>query len=160
VLRRVLEHAMQRLIEAEAATQIGAQPHERALTRTAYRNGGSRHRSDHGRRLDLSFGARRARGRGGRCLSVAPLSHGVAILEPLAAASRGSVDHQERVLRVRPPGGIQQALAQGLEVDGLPLAQPIRGSNPLSPAKRRASVGDLNLSGFDVLGRASKCAQR
>jgi len=30
VLRRVLEHAMQRLIEAEAATQIGAQPHERA----------------------------------------------------------------------------------------------------------------------------------
>ena len=38
VLRRVLEHAMQRLIEAEAATQIGAGPHERASTRT-YRNG-------------------------------------------------------------------------------------------------------------------------
>ena len=30
VLRRVLEHAMQPLIEAEAATQIGAGPHERA----------------------------------------------------------------------------------------------------------------------------------
>ncbi len=30
VLRRVLEHAMQRLIEAEAATQIGAGPHERS----------------------------------------------------------------------------------------------------------------------------------
>ena len=39
VLRRVLEHAMQRLIEAEAATQIGAGPHERASTRTTYRNG-------------------------------------------------------------------------------------------------------------------------
>ena len=39
VLRRVLEHAMQRLIEAEAATQIGAGPHERAATRTTYRNG-------------------------------------------------------------------------------------------------------------------------
>src|ERR1700680_1275071 len=39
VLRRVLEHAMQRLIEAEAAIQIGAQPHERASTRTMYRNG-------------------------------------------------------------------------------------------------------------------------
>jgi putative transposase len=38
-LRRVLEHAMQRLIEAEAATQIGAGPHERAATRTTYRNG-------------------------------------------------------------------------------------------------------------------------
>jgi hypothetical protein len=32
VLRRVLEHAMQGLIEAEAATQIGAGPHERAST--------------------------------------------------------------------------------------------------------------------------------
>ena len=39
VLRRVLEHAMQRLIEAEAATQIGAGAHERASTRTTYRNG-------------------------------------------------------------------------------------------------------------------------
>ena len=39
VLRRVLEHAMQRLIEAEAATQISAGPHERASTRTTYRNG-------------------------------------------------------------------------------------------------------------------------
>ena len=39
VLRRVLEHAMQRLIEAEAATQIGAGPHERSATRTTYRNG-------------------------------------------------------------------------------------------------------------------------
>ena len=39
VLRRVLEHAMQRLIEAEAATQIGAGPYERASTRTTYRNG-------------------------------------------------------------------------------------------------------------------------
>ncbi|MGA8416470.1 MAG: IS256 family transposase [Candidatus Dormiibacterota bacterium] len=39
VLRRVLEHAMQRLIEAEASTQIGAGPHERASTRTTYRNG-------------------------------------------------------------------------------------------------------------------------
>ena len=39
VLRRVLEHAMQQLIEAEAATQIGAGPHERASTRTTYRNG-------------------------------------------------------------------------------------------------------------------------
>jgi len=39
VLRRVLGHAMQRLIEAEAATQIGAGPHERAATRTTYRNG-------------------------------------------------------------------------------------------------------------------------
>jgi putative transposase len=38
VLRRVLEHATQRLIEAEAATQIGAGPHERASTRTTYRN--------------------------------------------------------------------------------------------------------------------------
>ena len=39
VLRRVLEHAMQRLIEVEAATQIGAGPHERSATRTTYRNG-------------------------------------------------------------------------------------------------------------------------
>ena len=39
VLRRVLEHAMQGLIDAEAATQIGAGPHERASTRTTYRNG-------------------------------------------------------------------------------------------------------------------------
>jgi hypothetical protein len=39
VSRRVLEHAMQRLIEAEAATQIGAGPHERASTRTLYRYG-------------------------------------------------------------------------------------------------------------------------
>jgi hypothetical protein len=39
VLRRVLEHAMQRLIEAEAATQIGAGPHERSASRTTYRNG-------------------------------------------------------------------------------------------------------------------------
>jgi transposase-like protein len=39
VLRRVLEHAMQRLIEAEAATQIGAGPHERSSSRTTYRNG-------------------------------------------------------------------------------------------------------------------------
>jgi hypothetical protein len=39
VLRRVLEHAMQRLIEAEAAAHIGAAPHERATTRTTYRNG-------------------------------------------------------------------------------------------------------------------------
>jgi len=39
VLRRVLEHAMQRLIEAEAAAHIGAGPHERATTRTTYRNG-------------------------------------------------------------------------------------------------------------------------
>ena len=30
---------MQRLIEAEAATHIGAGPHERAATRTTYRNG-------------------------------------------------------------------------------------------------------------------------
>ncbi len=39
VLRPVLEHAMKRLIEAEAAAQIGAAPHERASTRTTYRNG-------------------------------------------------------------------------------------------------------------------------
>ena len=39
VLRRVLEHAMQRLIEAEAAIQIGAGPHERSASRTTYRNG-------------------------------------------------------------------------------------------------------------------------
>jgi putative transposase len=39
VLRRVLEHAMQRLIEAEAETQIGAGPHERSASRTTYRNG-------------------------------------------------------------------------------------------------------------------------
>jgi putative transposase len=39
MLRRVLEHAMQRLIEAEAATQIGAGPHERSVSRTTYRNG-------------------------------------------------------------------------------------------------------------------------
>ena len=39
MLRRVLEHAMQRLIEAEAATQIGAGPHERSASRTTYRNG-------------------------------------------------------------------------------------------------------------------------
>ena len=36
VLRRVLEHAMQRLIEAEAATQIGAGPHERSASRTTW----------------------------------------------------------------------------------------------------------------------------
>jgi transposase-like protein len=39
LLRRVLEHAMQRLIDAEAAAHIGAGPHERASTRTTYRNG-------------------------------------------------------------------------------------------------------------------------
>ena len=39
VLRRVREHAIQRLIEPEAATQIGADPHERSTTRTTYRNG-------------------------------------------------------------------------------------------------------------------------
>ena len=38
VLRRVLEHAMQRLIDAEAAAHIGAGAHERASTRTTYRN--------------------------------------------------------------------------------------------------------------------------
>ena len=37
VLRRVLEHAMQRLIDAEAATQIGAGPHERAASRGSWR---------------------------------------------------------------------------------------------------------------------------
>jgi putative transposase len=39
LLRRVLEHAMQRLIEAEATAQIGAGPHERASTRTTHRIG-------------------------------------------------------------------------------------------------------------------------
>lgn len=39
VLRRALEHAMQRLIEAEAAAHIGAAPHERTATRTTHRNG-------------------------------------------------------------------------------------------------------------------------
>jgi putative transposase len=39
LLRRVLEHAIQRLIDAEAAAHIGAGPHERASTRTTYRNG-------------------------------------------------------------------------------------------------------------------------
>ena len=39
LLRRVLEHTMQRLIEAEAAAHIGAGAHERASTRTTYRNG-------------------------------------------------------------------------------------------------------------------------
>ena len=34
VLRRVLEHAMQRLIDAEAETRIGAGPHERSASRT------------------------------------------------------------------------------------------------------------------------------
>lgn len=39
VLRRVLEPAMQRLIEAEAAARIGAAPHERSAARTTHRNG-------------------------------------------------------------------------------------------------------------------------
>jgi transposase-like protein len=39
LLRRILEHAMQRLIEAEAAEHIGAEPHERTAGRTTYRNG-------------------------------------------------------------------------------------------------------------------------
>jgi putative transposase len=39
VLRRVLEHALQRLIEVEAADHIGAEPHERTAARTTYRNG-------------------------------------------------------------------------------------------------------------------------
>jgi putative transposase len=39
LLRRVLEHAMQRLIDAKPAAHIGAGPHERASTRTTYRNG-------------------------------------------------------------------------------------------------------------------------
>ena len=39
MLRRVLEHAIQRLIDAEVAGHIGAGPHERASTRTTYRNG-------------------------------------------------------------------------------------------------------------------------
>jgi hypothetical protein len=47
VLRRVLEHAVQRLIDAEAATQIGAGPHERSASRTTYRNG-YREQVDHG----------------------------------------------------------------------------------------------------------------
>jgi hypothetical protein len=38
VLRRVLEYAMQRLIEAEAATETGAQPHERATYPAAARS--------------------------------------------------------------------------------------------------------------------------
>jgi hypothetical protein len=38
VLGRVLEHAMQRPIEAEAATQIGAQPHERGTEPAAARS--------------------------------------------------------------------------------------------------------------------------
>ena len=56
VLRRVLEHAMQRLIDAEAATHIGAGPHERASTRTTYPQrppgGVPRHRSG---RLELQI---------------------------------------------------------------------------------------------------------
>ena len=39
MLRQVLEHAMQRLIEAEAAEYIGAEPHERSGARTTHRNG-------------------------------------------------------------------------------------------------------------------------
>jgi hypothetical protein len=47
----------------------------------------------------------------------------VAILESLAAASRGSVDRQERARRVRLPSGVQQALAPAPELDRPTLAQ-------------------------------------
>ena len=50
MLRQVLEHAMQRLIEAEAAEYIGAEPHERTAVRTTHRNG---HRA---RLLDTGMG--------------------------------------------------------------------------------------------------------
>jgi putative transposase len=56
LLRRVLEHAMQRLIEAEASAQIGAGPHERASTRTTYRNGSRERILDTGSgRLELQI---------------------------------------------------------------------------------------------------------
>ena len=56
LLRRVLEHAMQRLIDAEAATHIGAGPHERAATRTTYRNGNRERILDTGSgRLELQI---------------------------------------------------------------------------------------------------------
>jgi putative transposase len=56
LLRRVLEHAMQRLIDAEAAAHIGAGPHERASTRTTYRNGNRERILDTGSgRLELQI---------------------------------------------------------------------------------------------------------
>ncbi len=39
VLRTILEHTLQRLIEAEATAYIGAEPGEHSATRTTYRNG-------------------------------------------------------------------------------------------------------------------------
>jgi hypothetical protein len=38
-LRTILEHTLQRLIEAEATAYIGAEPGEHSATRTIYRNG-------------------------------------------------------------------------------------------------------------------------
>ena len=39
VLRTILEHTLQRLIEAEATAYIGAEPGEHSASRTTYRNG-------------------------------------------------------------------------------------------------------------------------
>jgi putative transposase len=49
-LRVILQHTLQRLIEAEASAYIGAEPGERSPMRTTYRNG---HRS---RVLDTRVG--------------------------------------------------------------------------------------------------------
>src|SRR3954453_15018486 len=39
VLRTVMQHALQQLIEAEASAYIGAEPGEHSSARTTYRNG-------------------------------------------------------------------------------------------------------------------------
>jgi transposase-like protein len=39
ILREILEHTLQALIEAEAAAVVGAQPHERTESRVGHRNG-------------------------------------------------------------------------------------------------------------------------
>jgi transposase-like protein len=76
VLRRVLEHAMQRLIEAEAATQIGAGPHERSASRTTYRNGYRERILDTGSgRLELQVPKLRTRGRAACASRSSPQPH-------------------------------------------------------------------------------------
>jgi putative transposase len=123
LLRRVLEHAMQRLIDAEAAAHIGAAPHERALTRTTYRNGHRERILDTGSgRLELQIPKLRSgslfpsllepRRRIDRALlAVVQEAHvsprGRPVREPGRGGGRGRA-RQRREERPRPGGGCQR----------------------------------------------------
>ena len=64
----------------------------------------------------------------------------MAILESLAAASRGSVDEQERARRVRLPSGVQQAVPPALGVERTTLAQSVKGPDAAIPSAAEAGA--------------------